>query len=120
MKIIIAGSRTITEFGYIENTVNQIIQDYDYNDIEIVSGNAKGVDKLGEEFATKYKYKLKLFPADWSKGKSAGYKRNVEMAKYADMLIAFWDGESKGTKHMIDTATKHDLQVDVFILRELP
>ena len=49
--------------------------------------------------------KLSTSPADWDlDGKSAGFKRNVKMAEYADALVAFWDGESKGTKHMIETA----------------
>ena len=54
------------------------------------------------------------FPADWDKyGKAAGYKRNGEMARNADALIAFWDGKSRGTKHMIDLAKKYDLQARV-------
>lgn len=57
---------------------------------------------------------LTIFKADWDKhGKAAGFKRNTEMAKYADALIAFWDGKSKGTKHMIDTAKSHNLKVRV-------
>lgn len=59
--------------------------------------------------------KLKLYPADWKKyGSSAGYIRNDEMAKYADCLIAFWDGKSKGTKHMIDLAVKRKIKVKLF------
>ena len=70
---------------------------------EIISGTAQGVDKLGEQIAQKYGIPVKRFPADWSRfGKSAGYRRNTEMANYADTLVAVWDGQSKGTKHMID------------------
>lgn len=82
--------------------------------IQIVSGGARGADKLGELYAHTNLHSLKVFPADWEKfGKSAGYIRNEEMAKYADCLVAFWDGKSRGTKHMIDLAHKHGLQVRV-------
>ena len=64
---------------------------------------APGVDTLAVRWANYHGYPLKEFPADWNKyGKAAGYRRNVEMAEYADLLIAFWDGKSPGTKHMID------------------
>jgi len=63
------------------------------------SGAYKGTDLLGEKYAAKRHHKIKQFPADWRRyEKSAGFKRNTQMATYADVLIAFWDGESKGTK----------------------
>ena len=59
-------------------------------------------------------YPIKRFPADWENlGRGAGYVRNVQMAFYADALIAFWDGESRGTKHMIDIAKEKGLMVRV-------
>jgi len=90
----------------------------DDSDIEIVSGRANGADRLGELFAKDYNLKIKYFPADWDLyGKSAGYRRNGDMAKYAaednGVLVAFWDGKSKGTKHMIDTANKYKMKVYV-------
>ena len=88
--------------------------------MEIISGTAKGADKLGEAFADKCHIKVKRFPADWiTYGKSAGYIRNEQMAKYAmsdnsyGVLIAFWDGKSKGTMHMINLAKKHGLEVHI-------
>ena len=86
----------------------------DYDDITIVSGTAKGADKLGELYGKQNDYPIKKFPADWDAfGKSAGYRRNVEMAEYADMLIAFWDGKSKGTEHMINIAKERNLIVKI-------
>ncbi|MEO5581136.1 MAG: SLOG family protein [Saprospiraceae bacterium] len=80
----------------------------------MVSGTARGTDMLGERYADEKGIPKKQFPADWPKyGKSAGYKRNTEMAKYADSLIAFWDGKSRGTKHMIDLAKQYNLKVRV-------
>lgn len=83
---------------------------------EVVSGCAIGVDRLGESWAEYCNVPVKLFPAQWRDrdgvyDNSAGYKRNVEMAQYADALIAIWDGKSRGTKHMIDIATKRGLRV---------
>ncbi|MDR3135180.1 MAG: DUF2493 domain-containing protein [Deltaproteobacteria bacterium] len=69
---------------------------------EIVSGLAKGVDTLAIEYANKRGIGLKMFPADWKRfGRSAGPRRNEEMARYADYGVAVWDGLSHGTKHMI-------------------
>jgi len=100
-KIIIAGSRSVTDI----DVVNQAVIDSRLKNYisEVVSGTARGVDQLGEIWARQRGIPVKRFPADWDTfGKSAGYKRNVVMADYADGLIAIWDGESKGTKHMID------------------
>ncbi len=73
---------------------------------------ARGADRLGERYAKERGYPVRLFPADWEKfGKSAGYRRNAEMAKYADGLIAFWDGRSAGTGHMIYLAKKNAIKV---------
>ncbi len=82
--------------------------------LEIVSGAAKGADFLGETFARVHDLGLKRFPADWNKwGKRAGHLRNGETAGYADALIAFWDGESRGTADMIDQAKAVGLEVRV-------
>lgn len=80
-----------------------------------MSGAYKGADLLGERYAAERNHPIKQFPADWRRyGKSAGLKRNIEMAAYADALIAFWDGQSKGTKNMIELATQAGLKVEIF------
>ncbi len=112
MKVIIAGSRNFNNYDLLHKKCTELLKNQ--TDIEIVSGTANGADKLGERFAKEQNYKLTQFPADWdSFGKSAGYIRNEEMAKYADALIVFWDGKSKGTKHMIDLAYKCSLKVRI-------
>ena len=124
MRIIIAGSRIFDNYDFLRRKCCSIIGDlYDWlldndlnSNIEIISGQAKGTDKLVERFAKEFDFKIKLFPANWEAyGKSAGYKRNVEMSSYAKkdngVLIAFWDGKSPGTKHMIDIANKDQLKV---------
>ena len=99
MKVIIAGSRGITEYSIIAKA----IADSMFNINSVISGCARGIDVLGEKWAKENDIKLERYPAQWDKyGKSAGYRRNEQMAEVADALIAIWDGESKGTKHMID------------------
>lgn len=114
MKVIIAGGRTFNDYKLLCQICDKALSLQ--NEVEIVSGTANGADKLGEKYAKEKGCPVKHFPADWDKyGKSAGYKRNEEMAKYADALIAFWDGKSKGTKHMIDLAKRYELKVKVVI-----
>lgn len=111
MKVIIAGSRTITDkYTVIEGLLKA---GYTAQHIsEIVSGTARGVDSLGEEIGRDYRIPIKQFPADWDTyGKSAGYRRNAEMAKYADSLVAIWDGVSRGTRHMINLMEKQNKPV---------
>lgn len=125
MRIIIAGSRDFNDFELLDGVVIELIKDLKeqgYNTkrevLEIISGTARGADKLGERFADKYNLKVVRFPADWNIGKQAGYIRNSQMAEYASqdnelgMLIAFWNG-SRGTKHMIDLAKKKGLRVEI-------
>ena len=128
IRIIIAGSRTFSDYAKLKINVHKIVANliasFDSNNIRIISGTANGTDKLGERFAKEYGYKLSRFPANWSIGKRAGYIRNEKMAQIASeedcygVLIAFWDGESKGTKHMIYLAEKYGLEVHVIKYKE--
>lgn len=100
MKIIIAGGRDFNNFGMVEATM----QRFENEVSEIVCGDARGADSLGADWAKMHAVPVAHFPADWEKyGKAAGHIRNKEMAEYADFLVAFWDGESKGTLNMINT-----------------
>lgn len=111
MKLIIAGGRDFTHF---KGALKRFDHFFGKGVQEIVSGGARGADKVGEYIAYERNILVTKFPADWdTHGKSAGYIRNSEMADYADALLAFWDGKSKGTKHMIDLATKSGLEVHV-------
>lgn len=113
MKLIIAGSRSI---NYSVGIIRAAIDSSNYDNItEVVSGTANGVDKLGEKWAEQHGILVKRFPADWDQyGKSAGFKRNIEMAKYADALVAVWDGESRGTLRMINTMNAEGKPVFVY------
>ena len=115
MKVIIAGSRDITNY----NLLLKVIEKSKFEITEVVSGTARGVDKLGERYAEENNIPLKKFPADWNKyNKMAGYLRNKQMAEYADALIAIWDGESRGTKNMIDIAKKMKLDICCVIYKD--
>ncbi len=110
MKVIIAGSRNIAK----EEIVRKAVIKSKFKITEIISGTAAGVDRLGERIAILSNIKLTKYPAQWNKyGKSAGYKRNMKMAKYADALIAVWDSKSRGTQHMI--TIMQELNKEIFI-----
>lgn len=112
MKLIVAGSREFNDYDLLKKSIQENFQRAEVE--EIVSGTARGADSLGERFAIDYSIPIKKYPANWDLyGKSAGYRRNVEMADYADALIAFWNGKSKGTGHMINIAKEKNLRVIV-------
>jgi len=114
MKVIIAGGRDFRDYQRLSDLCDHKLQRYLPTELEIVSGTCSGADLLGEAYANERGYSIKRFPADWNKhGKSAGYIRNKQMAEYADALIAFWDGKSKGTKMMIELAQNLGLKVMV-------
>lgn len=125
IRVIIAGGRDFDNFPLLMNKCIEILseetkEDDSIDKIRIVSGAARGADRLGEEYARISHYDVSRFPAAWDTyGKSAGYRRNAEMAKFASednnvgVLIAFWDGKSRGTKHMIDLAKRYELKVHV-------
>jgi hypothetical protein len=113
-KVIIAGSRDFNDYELLKSKMLYYLKGFDLSEVEIVSGTARGADQLGERFAREFGCKLKQFPADWETyGKKAGYLRNVDMAKYSDACVCFWDGRSRGTKHMIDIAKKEGLKLRV-------
>lgn len=113
MKIIVAGPRDYNNTNHIFNTIIKFIKqlNLDKRNITIISGGAKGVDSIAIDFAKYYSLPYQIFPADWNTyGKSAGPIRNTEMAKNAQVLIAFYNG-SKGTTNMINTAKKNGLKI---------
>ena len=122
LRVIIAGSRDFNNYDLLKKSAIDIINKKTMlPDLSrIVSGGARGADTLGERFANEMGLEITRFIPDWDGlGKRAGYVRNAEMAKFAvqddndGMLIAFWNGKSKGTKHMIDLANKYGLEVHV-------
>jgi len=103
MTVIIAGSRSINDLSQVEYAVRDFLKKYPTFIItRILSGGARGVDRLGVEWAMRNGRDYSVIPADWKKfGRSAGHVRNLEMSKISDALIAVWDGASHGTLDMI-------------------
>ena len=113
-RVIVAGGRDFDDYELLKSTLDDLFSRLKDEDIQIVCGEARGADSLGKRYAQEHGIRVVSFPAEWDRfGKSAGYRRNVEMAEYANALVAFWNGESKGTKHMIETAKKHGLDVRI-------
>ena len=109
MKIAIIGSRNIN----IEDLGKYLPE----NVTEIVSGGAKGVDTCAREYAEKSKIPLTEFLPDYKRyGRGAPLKRNIEIIEYADKVIAFWDGKSKGTKFVIDNCKKMGKDIEVVVV----
>lgn len=111
-RVCVCGSRSITNYEYIERMMILLLNKENIKPCEIVSGCARGPDKLGETYASKFGIPIKRFPAQWKTfGISAGYRRNVDMAEYSDIIIAFYDGESKGTGHMINICKEKNKKI---------
>lgn len=113
--VIVAGGRDFSDYGLLCQKLDRILaKRKGLCPINIISGGANGADRLGERYAREHGFQLTVKPANWDEyGKRAGYVRNGEMADIADALVAFWDGESHGTKHMIGIASERNLLVRV-------
>ena len=98
MKLIVAGSRTFQDNALLASVLGQ----HRHHITELLHGGARGAELLGYRWAWKHAIKHQLFRADWERfGKSAGVRRNHQMAQAGDMLVAFHVNNSPGTAHMI-------------------
>ena len=103
-----AGSRSCGDYDIVASAINNCGWDISC----IISGGAKGVDTIGEEYARANLIRVERFPAQWdTHGRKAGFIRNIQMAENAEALIAVWDGISSGTQHMIEYAKNKGLKV---------
>ncbi len=118
-RVIIAGSRAFTDYNLLKNKCDFYLQRklLDPNiEVIVISGGASGADTLGEKYAKERNLRVERYNADWKKyGKSAGYRRNKQMAEVGNALIAFRSGyaENKGTDNMINVARSEKLLVRV-------
>lgn len=114
MKIAIVGSRNWNDFQAINHFIASLP-----HDTLIVSGGARGVDSIAEACAVHHGLDVLVFEADWNQyGKSAGMIRNADIVKASDIVVAFWDGVSKGTANTIERAS--NAKKPVYIYPELP
>jgi hypothetical protein len=103
MRVAIIGGRNFDDY----ERLSQVITNLHVPVKSIVSGGAKGADRFAERYAEEKNIPITVFLPDWEKhGKAAGMVRNVQIVENADFLVAFWDGESLGTKHSIDLAKR--------------
>ena len=114
-KLVVAGSRELQDYNIVSNTLDDYIKKLGNNySVTILSGTAKGADKLGEKYAKDKGLKLEQYPAQWENfGKAAAVKRNAQMAHIADAVIVFWDGQSVGTENMIKCAKSENIPCKV-------
>lgn len=110
MKLIIAGSRGLTDIAFVTSAIR--LCPFLYQTTEVVCGGAKGVDTIGYEFADNLGLPVTVMRADWEKyGKKAGALRNIEMAEYADALCYIRHESTPGTAHMIKEMHKRNKPV---------
>lgn len=131
--LCISGSRTLIDYSLIDKAL--IFAKLDINTIkQIISGGAKGVDTNAKKFAAYHKIKFKEYLPDWKNIKikdaiirqnqfgkynaKAGLNRNSLMAKDADILLSIWDGQSKGTEHMINCMKELNKPYHVYQIEE--
>lgn len=106
MKVAVIGSRSFTDYDELKRTLSAI------KITEIISGGADGADKLAEQYATENNIPTKIFLPDWKKnGRAAGFMRNTDIINEAELVVAFWDGQSNGTKDSITKAENQNKKV---------
>ena len=102
MKIAVIGSRNFANYELLKKTLSEIT-----GITKVISGGAKGADSLAEQWAKENQIETVIYKPDWAKyGRGAGVVRNRLIIEDCDLCIAFWDGESKGTKSSIDHCKK--------------
>ena len=115
-KVVVAGGRTFSDYELLRTTLDSLLRaKRTTHHVVIISGAARGADKLGERYSDETEGVTTMqFFADWdNKGRSAGYLRNAQMASTADAVVVFWDGKSKGSKHMVDISKAAGLPLRV-------
>lgn len=110
MRIVVSGSRTITD----EKTVERILAGYIAVKDIVITGGCRGIDRIAHDYARRYFADTEVYEADWdTHGKAAGPIRNGKMMEDAGILIAFWDGKSRGTRSAIDEARKRGVETHI-------
>jgi len=110
MKVAVIGSRSLK--------INNLDAYLPIDTNEIVSGGANGIDSCAKNFAIENNRLITEFLPEYAKyGKVAPLKRNLQIIDYADMVIAFWDGKSRGTKYLIDQCQKLNKPIKIFLTK---
>lgn len=116
MKVAIIGSRDFNDYELVKKVLNNVKDKITL----IVSGGAIGADSLGAQFALENNIQTKIFIPDWETyGRSAGYIRNKAIVEESDIIIAFWDGKSKGTQHSFKLAKSLNKRIKIIKYNEI-
>ena len=111
-RVVVAGSRNFKDYDRLAAELDKFLAGK--KNIVIVSGTARGADRMGEQYAVTHGYKVEQFPAEWGiYHKGAGPIRNMKMVKSADAVVAFWDNQSSGTRNIIDCARQENIPYKV-------
>lgn len=117
-KVIVAGGRDFDNYEFLKEKLDETFEslgDLDAHPIEIISGMADGADTIGIKYAKEHKLTMVLYPANWKKyPRMGGILRNMNMLVTATHLVAFWDGKSHGTKHIIEIAKEKGIPVWIY------
>lgn len=117
-RVIVAGGRDFNDYKLMKEKLDWLFfasDEFDAVPIKIVSGMADGADILAIRYADEREMTKILFPANWNyHRRMAGFLRNEDMLRIATHLVAFWNGQSHGTKHIIDIAREKGIPVWVF------
>ena len=110
-KVVIGGCRDYVDYLFFKSRLDEILKN-EKDEIIIISGHCSGVDLMGERYAAENGFKVEIFLPEWKKyGRAAGPMRNKKMAERANLVIAFWDGRSNGTKSLIKYAQNSKKEV---------
>ena len=118
ISVAILGSRDFNNYELLKNRIDKIL--IDKNVEQLISGGANGTDKLAEKYASDNNYQIKVIKPDWKKGKWAGLERNSEIIEQSDIVIAFWNGISRGTFHIINKTEKLNKQLYIINIMDYP
>lgn len=111
LRIAVVGSRGFDDYKLLSRVLDNFFEGTHFT---LVCGMARGADLLGFKYAKRRGWDIEEYPAKWDEhGKSAGYIRNELMSRVSDIVVAFWDGESKGTKHMITMSLENNCNLVV-------
>ena len=116
--MIVCGTRYYNDRAYFHEKILDYLEEFE-GPVLFVSGDAStGADYLIIRWCLKFKYPCLKMPANWdNEGKAAGFLRNIRMAKVATHVLAFYDGDSSGTKHMLEQADEHKLHEKIYIIK---
>jgi len=107
--IAVVGSRKFSEYRLFQTELERILSQLSINKIKFVSGGAIGTDKMAERFAQESNIEIQVIAPKWSQfGKGSAIIRNRQIVQLSDVVIVFWDNESKGTLSAINFAKKMD------------